>query len=193
LRLEEKWDFPHRLRRIGSDAGSPTGGSRTHEFSEDQCEMALVRKAQTLSNLGNPQFISLEQGLGVFNSSPKYVLMWRQTCALFERAREMEQTHSGYIGEFLKAIIFPKVRLDVVNNLPQPIFREAAPVRDSFRWKDRIFPKHMGRQGHTKGLTVHAAGRTARFRLRFEEGYKSSNLLIFNGEQRLKLNMLAWY
>src|SRR5882762_1737174 len=119
--------------------------------------------------------------------------MWRQTCALFERAREMEQTHSGYIGEFLKAIIFPKVRLDVVNNLPQPIFREAAPVRDSFRWKDRIFPKHMGRQGHTKGLTVHAAGRTARFRLRFEEGYKSSNLLIFNGEQRLKLNMLAWY
>ena len=166
LRLEEKWDFPHRLRRIGSDAGSPTGGSRTHEFSEDQCEMALVRKAQTLSNLGNPQFISLEQGLGVFNSSPKYVLMWRQTCALFERAREMEQTHSGHIGEFLKAIIFPKVRLDVVNNLPQPIFREAAPVRDSFRWKDRIFPKHMGRQGHTKGLTVHAAGRTARFRLR---------------------------
>src|SRR2546421_5935723 len=63
LRLEEKWDFPHRLGRIGSDAGSPTGGRRTHEFRKISVKWLWSEKPKRCPNSAIPSSLVLSKDL----------------------------------------------------------------------------------------------------------------------------------
>src|SRR5438477_6040286 len=103
----------------------------------------------------------------------------------------MKRVHVDQGRQLLDAVVVRQIRSDVVQDSAQPKLWQAPLVLDHGWWKHSVSANYTGGQRHAKGLTVNAAGRTARCCLFFQEHCKSSNLRVFDANQVLKLNLSA--
>ena len=91
----------------------------TNEPLEVPGEVALVKKADLVGDLGDAHISPQEQAFGALNASIENILMRGYPCDLFERAREVVGAQASNKGEFGQRELLVEIVVDIRNDVSQ--------------------------------------------------------------------------